>query len=203
MSEEQTSPDPQLPPYVIEGARSGRSRCKTCRRTIQKGALRLGILIDGPYGKGYLWHHVKCAARRQFERVEEAYRLQAWNEAKDPPSEVPKLDELRVHAERAEERRKARKQPPYAENDPSGRARCTHCDGLIETGSIRVVLGGSVPFGNKVRTAPIHVHPACVPAALQAEDNASDREGLADAIRAAGEGIPAESLEAALAPIDQ
>jgi hypothetical protein len=34
----------QLPPYIIEGARSGRSRCKTCRRNISKGGLRLGIL---------------------------------------------------------------------------------------------------------------------------------------------------------------
>ena len=199
MSEEQTAAEPQLPPYVIEGARSGRSRCKTCRRTIQKGALRLGILIDGPYGKGYLWHHIKCAARRQFERVEQAYQVQAWNEAKDPPGEVPALEELRAHAERAEERRKSRKQPPYAEIDPSGRARCKQCDQVIEKGSVRLVLGRSVQFGNQVRTAPIHVHPACVPAALQAEDNATDREGLADAVRTATEGIPDEALEAALA----
>jgi len=203
MSEEQTAVEPQLPPYVIEGARSGRSRCKTCRRTIQKDALRLGILIDGPYGKGYLWHHIKCAARRQFERVEEAYRAEAWKEAKEPPAGVPGLDELRAHAERAEERRKTRKQPPYAEIDPSGRARCKQCGHVIEKDSVRLVLGRSVQFGNQVRTAPIHVHPGCVPAALQAEDNATDREGLADAVRAAGEGIPADLLEAALAMIGQ
>jgi hypothetical protein len=203
MSEEQTAAENRLPPYVIEGARSSRSRCKTCRRTIQKGALRLGILIDGPYGKGYLWHHIKCAARRQFERVEEAYLAQAWNEAKDPPSKVPALDELRAHAERAEERRKSRKQPPYAEIDPSGRARCKQCDRLIERGSVRFVLGRSIQFGNQVRTSPIHVHPSCAGAALKKEDNATEQEGLADAIRAATDGVPADRLETALESIGQ
>lgn len=203
MSDEHTAPDPELPPYVIEGARSGRSRCKTCRRAIQKDALRFGILIDGPYGKGYLWHHLKCAARRQFERVEEAYAVEAWNEAKDPPPAVPGLDELRAHAERAEERRKSRKQPPFAEVDPSGRARCKQCERLIEKNSVRVVLGRSVHFGNQVRTSPIHVHPGCVSAALQAGDNATSREGLADALRTASEGIPPDRLEAVLALIEE
>lgn len=198
MSEDQTAAEPILPPYVIEGARSGRSRCKTCRRTIQKGALRVGILIDGPYGKGYLWHHIKCAARRQFERVAEAYAAEAWNEAKDPPAAVPDLEELRAHAERAEERKKGRKQPPYAELDPSGRARCKQCNDLIERGSVRVVLGRAIQFGNQVRTAPIHVHPACVPAALQAEDNATLPEGLVEAIRSASEGVSPDQLEAVL-----
>jgi len=165
--------------------------------------LRFGILIDGPYGKGYLWHHIKCAARRQFERVEEAYALEAWNEAKDPPAGVPGLDELRAHAERAEERRKSRKQPPFAELDPSGRALCKQCEKPIEKDSVRIVLGRSVHFGNQVRTSPIHVHPACVPAALRAEDNATSIEGLADALRAASEDVPPERLEAALALIEQ
>ena len=71
-----------LPAYVIEGARSSRSRCKTCRRKIDKGGLRIGMLIEGPYGTGYLWHHLRCAARRRFEQVQEAYEAEAWKEAK-------------------------------------------------------------------------------------------------------------------------
>ncbi len=61
------------PPHKIEKARSGRSKCKTCRRAIQKDKLRLGILIQGPFGPGYLWHHLACAARKRIEDVEEAY----------------------------------------------------------------------------------------------------------------------------------
>ena len=83
----------EMAPYVIEGARSSRSRCKTCRRTIDKGALRIGMLIEGPYGTGYLWHHLRCAARRQFDRVAEAYEAEAWKEAKEAPSKVPELEE--------------------------------------------------------------------------------------------------------------
>ncbi|MDH3284344.1 MAG: PARP-type zinc finger-containing protein, partial [Acidobacteriota bacterium] len=86
----------QLPPYVIENARSGRSRCKTCRRTIDKGALRLGVLIEGPFGAGHMWHHLKCAARKMIDRVEEAYALEAWRQAKTPPESVPDLEQLRL-----------------------------------------------------------------------------------------------------------
>ena len=42
MSEADEPIEEQLPPYVIEGARSSRSKCKTCRRSIDKGALRIG-----------------------------------------------------------------------------------------------------------------------------------------------------------------
>jgi hypothetical protein len=201
MDDQQATPEPQLPPYVIEGARSGRSRCKTCRRTIQKDALRLGILIEGPYGTGYLWHHLKCAARRQFERVEEAYAAEAWKEAKDPPPKLPGLDELRAHAEKAAERRKARKTPPYAEIDPSGRARCKQCEQPMEKGAVRIVLGRRIQFGNQVRTAPIHVHVGCVAAALRAEDNASPPEEFQDSLRANSADIDAGKIEAALLQI--
>jgi hypothetical protein len=203
MSEEQQPAEEQLPPYVIEGARSSRSRCKTCRRAIPKGALRLGILIEGPYGKGYLWHHLKCAARRQFERVEEAYRLEAWRLAKEPPSRVPRLDELRKHAEKAAERRQARRQPPYAELDPSGRARCKNCGTPMEKGAVRIVLGRRVQFGNQIRTTPIHVHPRCVAEALRAEDSATERSGLIQFLRESGRDLPADRLEIALAQIGE
>ena len=118
----------QLAPYVIEGARSSRSKCKTCRKKIDMGALRIGILIEGPYGTGYMWHHLKCAARRQFDRVEEAYELEAWKAAKSPPEKVPDLDELRKMREQAEDRKLAKKTIPYAELAPSSRAKCKHCD---------------------------------------------------------------------------
>ena len=68
MSDDPGAVEPKLAAYVIEGARSSRSRCKSCRRKIDKGVLRIGVLIEGPYGTGYLWHHLRCAARRQFER---------------------------------------------------------------------------------------------------------------------------------------
>jgi uridine kinase len=201
MSEEPKAAEEKLPPYVIEGARSARSRCRTCRRQINKGALRLGILIEGPYGTGYLWHHLKCAARSQFNKVEEAYRLEAWKEAKDPPGSVPDLERLRGYREEIEERKKKKKTIPYAEVDPSGRAKCKQCGALIEKGSMRVILGKVVEFGSQVRTAPINVHAACVAAGMGAEDCATEPEGFEDALRANSSDLPREKIDALLAEI--
>lgn len=185
MSNEST--EEQLPAYVIEGARSSRSKCKTCGRAIDKGKLRIGILVEGRYGPGYLWHHLPCAARRQLERVEEAYDLQAWKEAKEPPSDVPAIEELRKLREEAEERRQKRKDPPYAELAPSGRSKCKHCDELIEKGAYRVVLGRLVTFGRQERTTPINVHPRCVPAELRREDCTVDPDDFEAGVRATSE----------------
>ncbi len=199
MSDESTD-GAGLPPYVIEGARSGRSRCKVCRRAINRDVLRLGVLVEGPYGTGYLWHHLTCAARRKFEAVEEAYNLEAWKEAKHPPADLPGLDELRRMREEAAERKKSRKAIPHAEPAPSGRARCKQCEGLIDKDSLRVVLGRGVAFGSQVRTAPIAVHPHCVAAAIGAEDCTTEIAGFADGLRANSD-LPADRVEELLALI--
>lgn len=187
--------DEPLPPYVIEGARSNRSKCKSCRRKIDSGTLRIGVLIEGPYGVGYLWHHLRCAARRRFEQVEEAYGLEAWKFAKEPPAKLPPLDELRKLVDEAEQRREAKRELPYVEIDPSGRAKCKHCGEPLAKGELRVVVGRNVEFGGQVRTGPIQVHPRCVAAALDAEDSATEVAGFAAALRAnSDDAIPADRI---------
>ncbi|MFW9805213.1 MAG: PARP-type zinc finger-containing protein [Candidatus Thorarchaeota archaeon] len=49
--------------WRVEPAKSGRSTCRTCSKTIEKGELRLGepSIFDGHVSYG--WHHLKCAAR--------------------------------------------------------------------------------------------------------------------------------------------
>lgn len=191
----------QLPQYVIEGARSSRSKCKTCRRAISKGTLRIGMLIEGPFGTGYLWHHLNCAARRSFERVEEAYELEAWREAKDPPERVPTLESLAKTREQSEERRKKRKEIPYVEEAPSGRSRCKQCGELIDKGALRVTLGRRVEFGSQVRTSPFHVHPRCVAAAVDDEECATEAEGLEALLREHSPEIPTERMDALIVEI--
>jgi len=203
MDHEPSNGQEQLPPYVIEGARSGRSRCKTCRRKINQGVPRIGMLIEGPYGVGYLWHHLTCAAKRQFERVEEAYGLEAWKEAKQPLEPVPDLEKLRALREKAEADRGKRKEIPYAEPAPTGRARCKHCGEPIEQGSLRVTLGRRVEFGNQVRMAPVNVHPRCVRAELDSDESAVEREGFAEALAAHSEQVPAERIRALLEEIGE
>lgn len=200
-----TETEEQLPPYVIEGARSSRSKCKACRRAIDKGVLRIGFLIEGPYGTGYLWHHLKCAARRHFERVEEAYAAEAWSNAKSPPpeSEIPELEQLRKLREQAEERRKNRKTIPYAETAPTGRAKCKHCEEPIEKGSLRVALGRGVYFGNQVRVTPINVHPKCVGAEMKNSDCATEPAGFEEALRANTTDVSSAQLDALLVEIGE
>ena len=198
MSESSAGPPEELPPYVIEGARSGRSRCKTCRRTISKGTLRIGILVEGPYGTGYMWHHLNCAARRHTQRLVEAYEQEAWNNAKEPPTKLPKLDELTKLKDESEERRKKRKPIPHVELAPSGRSSCKQCGELIEKGAPRVVLGKAVEFGGQTRIGPLNVHPRCVAEAMQAEDCATEVEGFAEALRANSEDLADDVLQAAL-----
>jgi hypothetical protein len=171
---------PELAPLMIEEARSSRSRCRTCRRKIDKGKLRIGILLEGPYGTGYLWHHLTCAAKKRLEDVENAYATKAHEQG----LELPPLDELRKLKEKAEEAKATKREAPYAERAPSGRSKCKHCGEAIEQGAFRVALLREVRFGNQVRGGPITVHPRCVAAELRAEDCMTEVDGFEDALRA-------------------
>lgn len=192
MSDETPTGEPELAPYKIEHARSSRSRCRTCRRAIEKGTLRLGVLLEGPYGTGYLWHHLKCAAKRRAEDVEAAYDQRAWDEG----IEVPALQELRKLKQEAEEKKAKQKTAPWAERAPTGRAKCKHCDETIEQASWRVTLLREVTFGNQTRATPINVHARCVSAELRAEDCLTEVDGFEAALRTNSEVDEAELVEA-------
>ncbi len=164
------------PAYMIEGARSSRSKCKTCRKAIDKGTLRLGILVEGPFGTGYMWHHLRCAARSQFAKVEEAYEIEAWQFAKEEPEGIPDLEELRKLKEEADTKKKERKVIPYAEHAPSGRAKCKASGETIPKGALRVALGQEVEFGGQVRVSAFLVLPNRVAEALAQPDIVAGRE---------------------------
>ncbi|HED66732.1 MAG TPA: hypothetical protein ENJ09_14405 [Planctomycetes bacterium] len=189
----------ELPPYRIEKARSSRSRCRTCRRKIDKDKLRLGVLLEGPYGTGYLWHHLTCAAKRRADDVEAAYAQHCFEDE----LELPPIEELRALREKAEEAKKNRKQAPWVERAPTGRAKCKHCGEPMAKGSFRVALLREVQFGQQIRSAPINVHPGCVAAELLAEDCATEAEGFAEQVRANSRDLEPAEIEAALAEIGE
>ncbi|MFT7486403.1 MAG: hypothetical protein ACI9F9_002258 [Candidatus Paceibacteria bacterium] len=206
MSDLDSSPEekePELPAYIIEAARSGRSKCKNCRKVIPKDALRLGVLVEGPYGVGHMWYHLTCAAKRFFDKLKEAYELEAWTLAKVPLSaeDLPPLAEMEQLREEAEKKKADRKELPHTELAPSGRARCKHCDELIEKGNPRVVIGRAVEFGQQVRTTPINVHPACVADALQAEDCPTEADGFVEALRANSKDTESVVIDSVVAEI--
>lgn len=196
--QESASPEePVLAPYLIEPARSSRSKCKTCRRPISKDSLRLGVRIDGPFGPGYLWHHINCAARRQMERLEEAYRLQCWDQGVTPPS----MDDLRKLVEKADRKKREQKSVPYTESAPSGRSHCKRCGQLIRKGDQRVALLRKVEFYGQVRHGPVLVHPECVLAEIGTDDSATDASTMAADLRANSLGVSPEDIEAVIARI--
>ena len=194
-----TDEEPELDPHMIEAARSSRSRCRTCRRKIDKGTLRLGVLLEGPYGTGYLWHHLTCAAKRKPDDVEAAYAEQAWAEG----VEVPPLEELRKLKEKAEEAKANRKLAPYLERAPSGRSKCKHCDELIEKGAYRFGLLREIAFGRQTRATIINVHPHCVAAEILAEDCVTEVEGLEDQVRANSRDMTEDDFVAGLGMVGE
>ncbi|MEZ5976233.1 MAG: hypothetical protein R3F17_00530 [Planctomycetota bacterium] len=157
----------ELPAYKIEGARSSRSKCKNCRKAIEQDTLRLGVLVDGRFGAGYMWYHLNCAARQMYEKVAEAYEQEAWGDLESLPVELPELSSLQGLAEKAQAAKKERKQIPYAELDPSGRAKCKHSGEPIPKGSLRVALGQEAEFGGMVRLSAYLVRPECIADALE------------------------------------
>lgn len=198
----------EQPEYLIENARSGRSKCKNCRKTIAKDDLRMGVLVEGPYGLGYMWYHLVCSAAAHMDKVEEAYGAKAWEAAKVPPDpeDLPDLATLREHAVEAErereEKERNKKVIPYAEVAPSGRSKCKQSGEAIPKGAVRIVLGKEATFGSQTRTSAHAVLPEHVWASLEDPEIVTDPHTLIDELRANSR-IEEAVLEEALAAIGE
>ena len=50
--------------YCVEYARTGRSGCKKCKQTIEKGVGRIGKIMSNPFsddgGEMKVWYHTRC-----------------------------------------------------------------------------------------------------------------------------------------------
>lgn len=140
--------------HTIEPAKSARANCKTCRKKIEKGELRLGEEAPNPFIEGemgYRWHHLKCGAKAKSAVLLEALEL--------VEIEVPEKEELLKIIEKSETTEKPARSP-YAEYAKTGRSSCIECKETIEKGELRInvyvepeIEGG---FGRKG-----FVHPSC------------------------------------------
>jgi hypothetical protein len=119
--------------HVFETARTGRARCRACRKVIAKGEWRLGQKVDNPYGEGEatFYFHPICAAAKIPDVLLGA--LAAAEEV------VPCAQEYRRLAELASVHRRLPRLGRI-EVAPSGRARCRHCRKSIDRGSRRMAL---------------------------------------------------------------
>ena len=154
---------------VIEEAKSGRASCRTCKQTIGKGELRLGVEAANAFGDtpSLQWHHLRCAATKL--PVELADALKAY------VGDVPDRAELEVAM--ADAIAKGTAKPagfPYVDRAPTGRARCLQCKEPIEKGTLRVAVERDIEAGAMPTKSAGYLHPACVTA--NAEENGTDLE---------------------------
>ena len=127
---------------VIEEAKSGRASCRTCKKAIAKGELRLGVeqvtqFSDTP---SMQWHHLLCAAGKLPAELKEA--LGTYDG--DVPNR-PELDNAM-----AEAIKKGGAKPggfPHVDRAPTGRAKCMQCEEPIAKDSFRVAVEREVDTG--------------------------------------------------------
>lgn len=141
--------------HIIEPAKSGRAKCRSCKKAIEKGALRLGEETLDPFGSGgttHVWHHVECAAEKKPDELKAAM---AGYEG-----EVP--DRAKLETAISESQKKLPPGTfPYAEVAPTGRSRCMACEENIEKDTLRVAVEREVDTGTFKTKGPGYLHPMC------------------------------------------
>jgi hypothetical protein len=140
----------------IEEAKSGRASCRTCKKTIAKGELRLGVEVANQFSDSTVqWHHLACAASKLPAELKEA--LAGY------PGDVPDREALDKAID--ETIKKGTGKPggfPYIDHAPTGRAKCMQCEEAIEKGSLRVAVEREIDTGAMVTRSAGYLHPKCV-----------------------------------------
>ena len=180
---------------VIEEAKSGRASCRTCRKPIAKGELRLGVETQTQFSDtpSMQWHHLPCAADKLPAELRAALA--------EYPGEVPNRAELDAALEQAD--KKAAAKPaghPYADHAPTGRAKCMECGEPLEKGAFRIAVERELEIGGNATRGTGYLHPRCVVANL--ENIGGSLEELIEGLRANSRLTEAE-LDGVIADIEQ
>lgn len=178
---------------LIEEAKSGRASCRTCKKSIAKGELRLGVEVTTQFSDtpSLAWHHLMCAASKLPAELGAAMS--------ECTETLANRDELNQAI--AEALKKGHAKPggfPYADRAPTGRAKCMQCEQPIAKDSVRVAIEREVDTGNFVTRGAGYLHPACASANLAQTGGSVDDliQGLH-----ANSRLTAEDLGAAIAEI--
>lgn len=177
--------------HMIEAAKSGRASCRSCKKPIGKGELRLGEEVPNQFAEGemtYSWHHLPCAAEKKPAVLKQALDM--------TEVEIPERDTLLQTIETSGKNVKPTTFP-YAEAAPTSRSTCISCQEKIEKGELRIAVETEVDTGAFMRKGPGYLHPACA-----ADHVGEDPMDLFDKIKANSLNLnnsQLESLEAEMA----
>jgi hypothetical protein len=175
---------------VIEEAKSGRASCRTCKKTIAKGELRLGVETQTQFSDtpSMQWHHLLCAAGK--------FPAELKSSLDEYSGDVPNREELDKAMEGAIKSGKAKPGGfPYIDRAPTGRAKCMQCDEAIEKASFRVAVEREVDTGSFVTRGAGYLHPKCVGENL--ENTGGSLEDLIEGVKKNSR-LPDGELETAL-----
>ena len=180
---------------VIEEAKSGRASCRTCRKAIAKGELRLGVEAQTQFSDtpSMQWHHLLCAAQKLPDELKAVLAEYA--------GEIPNRAE--IDAALADSAKKASAKPaafPYVDRAPTGRARCMQCGQSIEKAAFRVAVERELEVGANVTRGAGYMHPGCVAGNL--ENIGGSVEELVEGLRANSRLTEAE-LDGVIADVEQ
>ena len=174
--------------HVIEEAKTGRASCRSCKKAIEKGALRLGEEVANAFAAGettYQWHHLPCAAKKKPLVLEEALAA----------TDVFVADKEALLTEIAANKKNQKPSTfPYAERAKTSRSSCISCNESIEKGTLRVAVEREVDTGSFVTSGAGYLHAAC--AAGWIEENAPVEGDLAAIIGKNSTGLEAADVAA-------
>jgi hypothetical protein len=180
---------------VIEEAKSGRASCRTCRKAIAKGELRLGVETQTQFSDtpSMQWHHLLCAATKLPDELKASLA--------EYTGDIP--DRAEIDAALQQAGKKAAAKPaahPYADHAPTGRAKCMQCEQPIEKGGFRVAVERELEIGANVTRGTGYLHPGCV--AENLENVGGSAEELIAGLRTNSKLSEAE-LDGVIADIEQ
>jgi len=141
--------------HTIEVAKTGRANCRTCKKPIAKGELRLGEEVPNQFAAGemtFQWHHLECAAKKKPGPLKAALE----STTVDIPNKAD-LEKLLTESAKHEKPSTF----PYAERAPTGRSTCMVCSEAIPKGELRVAVERELDTGSFVTRSAGYLHPGC------------------------------------------
>jgi poly [ADP-ribose] polymerase len=179
---------------IIEEAKSGRAACRTCKKPIAKGELRLGVETPNQFGDtpSMQWHHLLCAASKLPAELKAAMD--------DFGGTIPNKDELDKAMDDAIKGGKAKPGGfPHIDKAPTGRAKCMECGEAIAKDSWRIAVEREIELGGNMGRSAGYLHPKCITANL--ENVGGDKEEFVEQLRANSR-IPGGDLEAVILEVN-